>query len=59
MEFLLSKEWAPFLLILNTEFSLILGTLKVTAVATVFAVPVGLGAALYLSGMHRINQKNY
>ncbi|WP_239752568.1 phosphate ABC transporter permease subunit PstC [Mammaliicoccus sp. J-M40] len=50
MEFLLSKEWAPF----SSDhkygiFSLILGTLKVTAVATVFAVPVGLGAALYLS----------
>ncbi len=50
MEFLLSKEWAPFSS--NPKygiFSLILGTLKVTAVATVFAVPVGLGAALYLS----------
>lgn len=50
MEFLLSKEWAPF----SSDpkygiFSLILGTLKVTAVATVFAVPVGLGTALYLS----------
>ena len=50
MGFLLSKEWAPF----SSDpkygiFSLILGTLKVTAVATVFAVPVGLGAALYLS----------
>lgn len=50
MDFLLSKEWAPF----SSDpkygiFSLILGTLKVTAVATVFALPVGLGAALYLS----------
>ncbi|GGH97892.1 phosphate ABC transporter permease subunit PstC [Mammaliicoccus vitulinus] len=49
-EFLFTKEWAPF----SSDpqygiFALILGTLKVTAVATVFAVPVGLGAALYLS----------
>lgn len=50
IEFLFSKEWAPF----SSDpkygiFSLILGTLKVTAVATIFAVPVGLGASLYLS----------
>jgi len=49
-EFLFTKDWAPF----SSDpkygiFALILGTLKVTAVATIFAVPVGLGAALYLS----------
>ncbi|MCJ1778963.1 phosphate ABC transporter permease subunit PstC [Mammaliicoccus sciuri] len=49
-EFLFTKDWAPF----SSDpkygiFALILGTMKVTAVATIFAVPVGLGAALYLS----------
>ena len=49
-EFFLEKTWNAF----GQDpkygiISLILGTLKVTLVATIFAVPVGLGAALYLS----------
>ncbi len=49
-EFFLEKEWNAF----GKDpkfgiYSLILGTLKVTFIATLFAVPVGLGAALYLS----------
>ena len=28
---------------------MIIGTLKITVIATIFAVPVGLGAAIYLS----------
>lgn len=49
-EFLFTKDWAPFSYDPKYGiFALILGTLKVTAVATIFAVPVGLGAALYLS----------
>ncbi|MCD0802360.1 ABC transporter permease subunit, partial [Staphylococcus aureus] len=30
-------------------WALIIGTLKITVIATIFAVPVGLGAAIYLS----------
>jgi phosphate transport system permease protein len=30
-------------------WALILGTLKITFIATIVAVPIGLGAALYLS----------
>lgn len=49
-QFFLEKEWNAF----GQDpkygiYSLILGTLKVTFIATLFAVPVGLGAALYLS----------
>ncbi|WP_210140186.1 phosphate ABC transporter permease subunit PstC [Staphylococcus sp. GDY8P45P] len=49
-EFLFSKEWNPF----SSKpqygiWALILGTLKITAIATIVAVPLGLGAALYLS----------
>ncbi|MBU5869048.1 phosphate ABC transporter permease subunit PstC, partial [Vibrio cholerae O1] len=29
-------------------WALIIGTLKITVIATIFAVPVGLGAAIYL-----------
>ncbi|TDM13132.1 phosphate ABC transporter permease subunit PstC [Macrococcus lamae] len=49
-QFFLEKEWNAFGQ--NPKYgiySLILGTLKVTFIATLFAVPVGLGAALYLS----------
>ncbi|WP_414055041.1 phosphate ABC transporter permease subunit PstC [Macrococcus equi] len=49
-DFFLEKEWNAFGQ--DPKFgiiSLILGTLKVTIIATIFAVPVGLGAALYLS----------
>lgn len=49
-EFLFTKEWNPFS---HTPkygiWALILGTLKVTFIATIFAVPIGLGAAIYLS----------
>lgn len=49
-EFLFTKDWNPFS---STPkygiWALILGTLKVTFIATIFAVPVGLGAAIYLS----------
>ncbi|KAA1040096.1 phosphate ABC transporter permease subunit PstC [Macrococcus equipercicus] len=49
-QFFLEKDWNAF----GQQpkygiYSLILGTLKVTFIATLFAVPVGLGAALYLS----------
>ncbi|TDM04354.1 phosphate ABC transporter permease subunit PstC [Macrococcus carouselicus] len=49
-EFLFEREWKAFSS--DPKFgiwALILGTLKVTFIATLFAVPVGLGAALYLS----------
>src|SRR5699024_7678039 len=49
-EFLFTKDWNPFS---STPqygiWALILGTLKITAIATFVAVPIGLGAALYLS----------
>src|SRR5699024_2809867 len=49
-EFLFSKDWNPFS---STPqygiWALILGTLKITVIATIVAVPLGLGAALYLS----------
>ncbi|GEP78369.1 phosphate transport system permease protein [Staphylococcus carnosus] len=49
-QFLFTKEWNPFS---STPkygiWVLILGTLKVTFITTIFAVPVGLGAAIYLS----------
>ncbi|MFC3418105.1 phosphate ABC transporter permease subunit PstC [Salinicoccus hispanicus] len=50
IEFLTSTEWSAF----SSDpqwgiFALIMGTLKITAIAIVFAVPVGLGAAIYLS----------
>ena len=50
-QFFLSTEWLPFS---NKEplygiWALIAGTLKVTFIAVVVAVPLGLGAAIYLS----------
>ncbi|MCM3517493.1 phosphate ABC transporter permease subunit PstC [Staphylococcus xylosus] len=49
-DFFLTMEWNPFS---STPkygiWALILGTLKITAIATIVAVPLGLGAALYLS----------
>lgn len=50
-DFLFGTEWFPFA---NTEqlfgiLPLIAGTLKVTFIAAVVAVPFGIGAALYLS----------
>ncbi|NWK83743.1 phosphate ABC transporter permease subunit PstC [Staphylococcus sp. GSSP0090] len=49
-DFFLTMEWNPFS---STPkygiWALILGTLKITVIATIVAVPLGLGAALYLS----------
>ncbi|MBF7022145.1 phosphate ABC transporter permease subunit PstC [Staphylococcus kloosii] len=49
-QFLLTSEWNPFS---STPkygiWSLVLGTLKITLIATIVAVPLGLGAAIYLS----------
>ncbi|EZX43119.1 phosphate ABC transporter, permease PstC [Staphylococcus aureus C2930] len=49
-EFLFSTTWNPT----GSDpkfgiWALIIGTLKITVIATIFAVPVGLGAAIYLS----------
>ncbi|UXU65359.1 phosphate ABC transporter permease subunit PstC [Staphylococcus agnetis] len=49
-KFFLETDWNPFSS--NPKYgiwALILGTLKITAIATIFAVPIGLGAAIYLS----------
>lgn len=49
-KYFLETDWNPFSS--NPKYgiwALILGTLKITAIATIFAVPVGLGAAIYLS----------
>ncbi len=51
VEFFTSTDWYPFS---NTDPSygiwpLILGTLKITLIASLFAVPIGLAVALYLS----------
>ncbi|MBF7024188.1 phosphate ABC transporter permease subunit PstC [Staphylococcus kloosii] len=49
-QFFLTSEWNPFS---STPkygiWSLVLGTLKITLIATIVAVPLGLGAAIYLS----------
>ncbi|WP_425424879.1 phosphate ABC transporter permease subunit PstC [Staphylococcus schleiferi] len=49
-KFFLETDWNPFS---STPkygiWALILGTLKITLIATIFAVPVGIGAAIYLS----------
>ncbi|PTI16316.1 phosphate ABC transporter permease subunit PstC, partial [Staphylococcus warneri] len=45
-KFFLETDWNPFSA--NPKYgiwALILGTLKITLIATIFAVPVGLGAA--------------
>ncbi|MCP3764241.1 phosphate ABC transporter permease subunit PstC [Domibacillus sp. A3M-37] len=51
VEFFTSTEWYPFS---NTDpvygiWPLVLGTLKITLIASVFAIPIGLAVALYLS----------
>ncbi|WP_083711357.1 phosphate ABC transporter permease subunit PstC [Domibacillus epiphyticus] len=51
VEFLTKTEWYPFS---ETEavygiWPLVLGTLKITLIASLFAVPIGLAVALYLS----------
>ncbi|MDW4277109.1 phosphate ABC transporter permease subunit PstC [Staphylococcus saprophyticus] len=49
-DFFLTMDWNPFS---STPkygiWALIIGTLKITVIATIVAVPIGLGAALYLS----------
>lgn len=50
VEFLTSTEWSVF----SSDpewgiFALIMGTMKITVIAVAFAVPIGLGAAIYLS----------
>ncbi|MCJ1656399.1 phosphate ABC transporter permease subunit PstC [Staphylococcus sp. NRL 16/872] len=49
-EFLFTKEWNPTGS--NPKYgiwALVIGTLKITVIATIVAVPIGLGAAIYLS----------
>lgn len=50
MTFMTSANWNPYGA--DPEFgiwALVMGTLKVVVIATLFAVPIGLGAAIYLS----------
>lgn len=50
MTFMTSANWSPYGA--DPEFgiwALVMGTLKVVVIATLFAVPIGLGAAIYLS----------
>lgn len=50
LEFLTSKEWYPFYSTPSYGIlPLIMGTLQVTFIAIVIAVPLGLGAAIFLS----------
>lgn len=51
VEFFTAKEWYPFS---GTDpvygiWPLVLGTLKITVIASLFAIPIGLAVALYLS----------
>lgn len=49
-KFFLETDWNPFSATPKYGiWALILGTLKITLIATIFAVPVGIGAAIYLS----------
>ena len=49
-EFLFTTEWAPFSPSPKYGiWALVIGTLKITLIAAIFAVPIGLGAAIYLS----------
>ncbi|UXS28205.1 phosphate ABC transporter permease subunit PstC [Staphylococcus delphini] len=49
-KFFLETDWNPFSATPRYGiWALIVGTLKITLIATIFAVPVGLGAAIYLS----------
>lgn len=49
-KFFLVTDWNPFSATPRYGiWALIVGTLKITLIATIFAVPVGLGAAIYLS----------
>jgi phosphate transport system permease protein len=59
-EFLFSQEWYPTSAsrVRYGTFALTVGTLSVTALAMVIAVPFGLGAAIYLSEFcsHRVRE---
>ncbi|WP_371091345.1 phosphate ABC transporter permease subunit PstC [Staphylococcus sp. HMSC071G07] len=49
-EFLFTAEWSPFTSSPKYGiWALIIGTLKITVIATIVAVPIGLGSAIYLS----------
>ncbi|PCF38610.1 phosphate ABC transporter permease subunit PstC [Staphylococcus delphini] len=49
-KFFLETDWNPFSATPRYGiWALIVGTLKITLIATIIAVPVGLGAAIYLS----------
>jgi phosphate transport system permease protein len=58
-EFLFSTKWYPTsaVNIRYGTFALTVGTLSVTALAMVFAVPFGLGAAIYLSEFSPLRQR--
>lgn len=50
VEFLFTKDWNPT----GSDpkygiWALVIGTLKITVIATIVSVPIGLGAAIYLS----------
>ncbi|OZI13072.1 phosphate ABC transporter permease subunit PstC [Bacillaceae bacterium SAS-127] len=51
VEFFTAKEWYPFSASEATYgiLPLVIGTLKITAIASLTAVPIGLGVAIYLS----------
>ncbi|MET3727797.1 phosphate transport system permease protein [Fictibacillus halophilus] len=52
VEFFTNTRWFPFASDENADFgiiALIMGTLTVTAIAMVVAIPIGLAAAIYLS----------
>ncbi|WP_100402335.1 phosphate ABC transporter permease subunit PstC [Bacillus sp. FJAT-42315] len=51
VEFFTAKEWYPFSESEATYgiLPLVIGTLKITAIASLTAVPIGLGVAIYLS----------
>ena len=50
VEFLTSRQWTPLFADQNYGISpLVIGTLMVTAIASVIGLPLGLGCAVYLS----------
>jgi phosphate transport system permease protein len=61
VEFFTATEWYPFS---DTEavygiWPLILGTLKITLIASLFAVPIGLAVALYLSEYASVRTRKF
>jgi phosphate transport system permease protein len=60
LNFLLGPDWAPTAVIpLYGIFPLIVGTLLVTLGAMVFAVPLSIGCAIYLSELASPRTKNF